>query len=126
MDACNECEWWQLTSDPNWRVISPPRRGSPSPSVSQAGGASSQARGGDRGSGTRGASVVELSTKFREDFIVSLSASSCTYSGSAHFIKDIMADNRNDNHVVTITLADLNLCPGAYRYRVLIGSRCKN
>ena len=64
MDTCNECEWWQLTSDPNWLKISPPRRGSPPPSpVSQA---SSQARGGDRGSGTRGASVVvELSTKFR-------------------------------------------------------------
>ena len=66
MHTCNECEWWQLTSDPNWLEISPPRRGSPPPSpVSQAGGASSQARGGDRGSGTRGASVVELSTKFR-------------------------------------------------------------
>ena len=36
-DTCNECEWWQLTSDPNWLEISPPRRGSPPPSpVSQA------------------------------------------------------------------------------------------
>ena len=134
--------WWrcagrrghQLTVTP--RLVTAPHSPARQPAASQQG------------------RIVELLTKFRENFIVSLSASSCTYSGSAHFIKDIMADNRNDsqafkffydltkptfgsfklvgplnrydNHVVTITLADLNLCPGAYRYRVLIGSRCKN
>ena len=51
MDTCNECEWWQLTSDPNWLEISPPRRGSPSPSVSQAGGARPGAGTGDQGLG---------------------------------------------------------------------------